>query len=405
MDTHIFMILLGLLLVVAFLTEAAFARLRIPSVLVLLACGIVLGPVTGILPAQRFTEVAPEFGALAFLLIIFEGGLDLDVRTAIRQARAGLGLAGVGFLAAFVLVMTAGVVFGLSVPHAAVLAVVLAPISGSILLPLAGQLGLRDEVRTVIVLEAAVADVVAVLAMTLVARLQSGGGLAGLLALGSVVITGATVVAAGALGLVWPRVLRRLGEARFVDALTFGVAMTLWGLAEVPGASGALAVLVFGLTLANEPQLLDASRSGRPSLAEVARDAVQRLHGFIAQLTFLVRAFFFVFLGVVVQFTHLPLKGYGLAATVVALLVVGRWLSIDFVESRGAVALSADERVGLIMLLPRGLVSAVLAIQAGRLGFDSGGLFLGVASLVIVLTNVVLIAGARRFSARPAPAQ
>lgn len=404
MGADLFLVLLGGLLVLAFLAEEAMARFHVPPVLVLIGSGLLLGPATHVLPAERFIAVAPHFGALAFLLILFEGGLDLELGSVVRGLRGGLSLAVVGFALAALVVLALAMAAGLPPAVSAAYAIVLAPISGSIVLPLAGRLGLRPAVRTVLVLEAALADVLGVLAMGLLSRLETGGGIAGLLAVGSLLAAGLSVLLALLLGLAWPRVIRLLGERRFVDVLTFGLAMLLWGAADGAGASGALVVLVFGVTLANEEAILGSAgvRGGAlGSLGAVARDTVTGLHSFIAQLTFIVRTFFFVFLGVVVQFADLSLREYALAGAAVALLLLTRRLVLEFVESRGGLAVTGRERTGLMLLQPRGLVSAVLALEAVHLGLDGEGAMLGVTSVVILATNTLLLPGARRLTPGP----
>ncbi|HPW56264.1 MAG TPA: cation:proton antiporter [Thermoanaerobaculaceae bacterium] len=394
-ESDTFLILLGGLLVLAFLAEETFVRLRLPPVLVLIGCGLVLGPGLQLLPAERFSEVAPHFGALAFLLILFEGGLELELQQVLGRWRAGLLLAVVSFTLALVTVALVAVCFGLSVARALVLGIVLAPISGAIVIPLAGKLGLHEEVRTLMVLEAALADVLGVLGVVLAGQLVTGGGFAGLLALGSLLAALFSVLLAVVLGLIWPRVLCRLGDRRFLDVLTFGLALVLYGVVELPGASGALAVLVFGLTLANERRLLHLLRLVDEPTAGVVRQAVQRLHGFIGELTFLVRAFFFVFLGVVVRFARLPIAQYAQAVLILGGFLLARRLALKLLGSGVLRTIDADARRTLLLVQPRGLVSAVLAIEAAHLGLDADGTFLGLASLLILATNILLMVGVR----------
>jgi potassium/hydrogen antiporter len=395
MASNSFLMLLGGLLVLAFVAEEAFRWLRIPPVLVLMGCGLLLGPVAQVLPAHEFVRVAPHFGALAFLLILFEGGLDLDLRAVMHRLAPGALLALLGFVVAFAIGTGVARAGGLPWASSIALGVILAPISGAIILPLAGQLGLREEVRTLVILEGALADVLGVLSMGLVAQVQTGGGLAGLLALGSLLAAAFSVLLAVIAGLLWPRLLRTLADRRFIHVLTFGVALALWGSVELLGASGALVVLTFGLTLANEQEILGALHFDAASVAEVAKDVVERLHGFIGQLTFLVRAFFFVFLGVVVQFKDLPPGRVIEAAVVLALFVAGRWAVLRLLQRRGSFLLDWHEQRTVWFLQPRGLVSAILAIEAAQLGMQGAGGFLTTASLVIIGSNMLMTVGLR----------
>jgi cell volume regulation protein A len=395
-ESGLFLVLLGGLVVLAFLAEEAFEYLRVPPVLLLIVCGFLLGPVSGLVPVQRFAEVAPHFGALAFLLILFEGGLELDLKAVVVRLHASAALGVLSFGVSLLVAAAVGLVAGLGPVRALAFAVVLAPVSGAIVIPIVGRLGLRDETRTTVVLEAALADTLAVLAMALVGKLVTGGGLAGLVALGSVLAALFSVITGVVAGLVWPRVLRWLGERRFVDVLTFGVALALWGLADVIGASGALVVLLFGLTLSNEETLLAAFGLKAEPVAATARHAVRRLHGFIGEITFLVRTFFFVFLGIVVRFAHLPMNRYFEALAVVVLFLAFRALVLNLLTARGVLALEPGERMTVWLLQPRGLVSAILAIEAAHLGLDADATLLGVASLVILATNLLLVGAARR---------
>ncbi len=54
--------------------------LRIPSVLLLLPAGVIAGPVTGLVdPDELFGDALFPLVAIAVGLILFEGGLGLDI--------------------------------------------------------------------------------------------------------------------------------------------------------------------------------------------------------------------------------------------------------------------------------------------------------------------------------------
>lgn len=400
MSAHQFLVLLGVLLLLAFLGEEVSRRYRFPAVLVLMGLGLLLGPLLGWFPAESFLEVAPHFGAMAFLLIVFEGGLDLELKAVLLGLAPGTKLA----FAFFVLSLLAGtgvaLAFGAALPVAIAAGIVVAPISGAIVLPIAQSAGFREELRTLIVLEAALADVLGILALVLFQKIYLGGGLGGVLALGSLLAAAFSVLPAVILGLVWPRVLRAFREKSYMGVLTFGLALVLWGVTELAGASGALPVLAFGLILANEREFLRMIGVDPAPLAPVADAAVEKLHDFIGQLTFLVRAFFFVFLGVVFQFRTMDRKVLGMAAVILLAFFAIRYALIRFLEWRTTIRLEPDERTALWFLQPRGLVSAVLAIEASHLGLPGGGQYLALAFLLILATNLVMPFGLSRLKRR-----
>ncbi len=405
MSSAAFLILLGGLLVLAFLAEEALRRFRFPPVLALMGFGAILGPLTAVLPSDAFLPVAPHFGALAFLLILFEGGLDLRFSLLARHLAPGVRLGAAGFAAAAAGATLLAAASGMASGPAIALGLVVAPVSGAIVLPLAARVGFREEIRTVVVLEAALADVLAVLAMSVFGKLATGGGLGGLLAAGSVLAAALSVGLAAIAGLVWPRVLRRLGDRKYVDALTFGLALAMWGGVESLGASGALAVLTFGATLSNEEAILRALRLDPEGIVPVAEDVVKRLHEFIGQLTFVVRAFFFVFLGALLDLRSLSAIELVRAGGLVGVFLLLRRALLSSYERRGVLSLDAFEARAVWLLQPRGLVSAVLALEAHHLGVPGADALVRVASLVIVLTNLLLPVGlsGRRLSGGAKP--
>lgn len=390
MAADLFLLLSGGLLFLAFLVEATFDRIRIPSVLILMSCGFLLGPVFHIFPSEQFQKVAPHFGALAFLLILFEGGLDLRLGTVATGWQTGAFLAVRAFFAGFALLFLVAWAGGMGASEAAILAMCLAPISGSIVIPLASKLGLGEKTRSVVVLEAATADVLGVLGMGFLLTLVTGGGLAALVAVGSLFAVAFSVLFAAGIGLWWPRVLRRLPEKRFTDVLTFGLAMLLWAVVELPGASGALAVLVFGLVLANEREILGKLGFSSEAVAEVARKTSEKLHGFIFQLTFLVRAFFFVFLGALVNLKEVTWLDGILVLGLVGAMVLSRYWVL-YPKGSG-LPVASENKHTIWLVQPRGLVSAVLAMEAIHEGL-AGPRFLGLISAAIVLSNLLMLAG------------
>lgn len=393
MNAHNFLVLLGALLLLAFLAEEANRRYRFPSALVLIVLGLVLGPVLGWFPAEAFLEVAPHFGALAFLLIVFEGGLDLDLRSVILGLAPGTKLALAFFLFSLFIGTGIALAFGFEFPVSVAIGIVVAPISGAIVLPIAQTAGFREDLRTLVVLEAALADVLGILALVLFQKIYEGGGIGGVLALGSLLAAILSVVPAMALGVLWPRLMRAFRQRSYLGVLTFGVALLMWGVTELLGASGALPVLAFGITLANEREFLRLVRVDPEPFVPLVDATVGKLHDFIGQLTFLVRAFFFVFLGVVVQFQAMDRQVFGMAGAILAGFIVLRYFLIRALEWEGTVSLAPDERRALWFLQPRGLISAVLAIEAAHLGLPGGGRYLALASLLILSTNLLLPIG------------
>src|SRR6516164_7612074 len=87
MNATSFLAVLGGLLALAFVANRLFRLTRVPDVIVLLAVGLFLGPVSGWLQPAPFRPITDTLGTLALILILFEGGLDLNLRDTLRLMR------------------------------------------------------------------------------------------------------------------------------------------------------------------------------------------------------------------------------------------------------------------------------------------------------------------------------
>ena len=102
MALNFFFALLGGLLVLAFVANRLVRITGVPDVIILMATGVLIGPVLHWVNPQVFRGVTQGFGSLALILILFEGGLELKIREIISHFAGGL------FLAVFSYVLSCG---------------------------------------------------------------------------------------------------------------------------------------------------------------------------------------------------------------------------------------------------------------------------------------------------------
>jgi len=321
--THFFG-LLGGLLVLAFVANRLARWTRVPDVLVLIATGTILGPVLHWIDTSKFQSFAHGFGTFALILILFEAGMDLNIRDTLRHFPGGILLAIFSFgislagIAAFLVVSQ----------HMAKMAALLAAaafacISSSVILPVLEHLDLRPAVRTTLIVEAALSDALGVLTVGILLDLTSAtplggagsvanilihsgiirgtsGSIAGGVASGFLVRVLISIAVAYVAGFVWVRALPLLSEQRFWQVLTLAAVLLVYAASDAVGGSDLFAVVAFGATLANLPG--EASKElenawgmvVEPSDSDKSRDQLLLFH---SELAFLVRTFFFVLLG------------------------------------------------------------------------------------------------------------
>jgi cell volume regulation protein A len=381
--------LIGALLVVAFLANRVFRISRIPDSMLLMALGVVLGPVLGLVNAEKLTRTTNLLGTLAIVLILFEGGLDLNLRNTLRHFPGSLLLSTLSYTfssaaGAFVAIkmLHLGVLEGLLVGS------VLGCTSSTVVMPVLQQLETAEPVRATLLLEAAWGDVLAVLTVGVLLNLHAGSGpiLSGV-ANGLLVQVGVALIFGVVGGILWSRLLLVLSEQRFWQVLTFSIVLVLFAGMEAIEANGLIAVLAFGLTLSNFPGIDPRLGRSGPELSAV--ESQEALLNFHSELAFLVRSFFFVLIGAVANlgsFRRYPLLMVG----TIAALLFARWVAVQC--SRWSWRdIDKDGRELILWMLPRGLITVVLAVQVLEVKGSNFAFITELAFAVILVTNFMAI--------------
>ena len=392
--------LVGGLLVVAFLANRVFGLTRIPDVLVLMMLGVLLGPVLGLVQRGTLAQTTNLLGTLAIILVLFEGGLELNLRDTLKHFPGSLLLATLAYIFSMVLVAVTVVNrMGLPWTDGLLVGAVLGCTSSTVVLPVLQQLHAEEPVRVTLMLEAAWGDVLAVLTVGLLLGVRSqGGAVAQGLLHGLWNQVGIALLFAIPGGVLWSRLLHVLSEQRFWQVLTFSVVLVLYAGMEALGANGLIAVLGFGLTLSNFPGV-DPGLGLTLPVTPMA-ESQQALLTFHSELAFLVRSFFFVLIGAVAQLGVFREHPWLLLGTLGSLFLA-RWLAIQ--SSRWAwQGIEAHSRELIFWVMPRGLITVVLAIAVARERGSGLAFVPGLAFSVILMTNVLLILASLR-ARRTAP--
>lgn len=343
--------ILGGILVVGFLGELLFRKYKISPALILLAIGYVLGPGTGFVDIDLLRGLQNLIGPLALMILLFDSGTRMNLRKIIEESARGVGMGLlVGILSiAFVAALWAYIYGDLVV--GVLLGAVLAGTTGAMANPISEGIGLREESAHFQSIESAVTDV---LGVVLVITLTSGI-IAGAVDFGDIVSGVVNKFSTAAFlgivaGAVWILLGTRMREQRFFHMLTFAVTLLFYVAVESVGASGAIGVLVFGIMLGNMGEI------GRLSGLSTITDDIQMLR-FQDEISFMVRTFFFVFLGALVSIgdPQMVLLGAG----ILVLLFAARKIAVA-VSVRGNEKLEKDAKK-LEILLPRGFGAAVMA--------------------------------------------
>ena len=365
------------------LAQSVARHLRLPGIVLLLAMGIGLGP-------DGLGWVQPgELGSglyalvdLAVAVILFEGGLNLEISRLRREQAAirrlvtwgaaitliGGTLAARGFL---------GWDWGVALLFGSLVVVTGPTVVG----PLIAELRLRPRVATVLEAEGVLIDPIGAILAVLALEIITAPGM-GTLAVGGIGLflrlafgAGAGVVAGFLLGRLLG--IRRLVPEGHQNILVLATVLLLFEACNAWVAqSGIMAVTVAGVVVGNLRTPVD-------------RD----LREFKDQMSVLLIGLLFVMLAAGVRFEEVRALGIGGVLVVAALVFVVRPIQV-FLATRGS-ELSLRERGFIAWVAPRGIVAAAIASIVAR-SLETAGIPGGVELRALVFLTIactVVVAG------------
>ena len=368
----------SVVIILGVLGEAFFKKTGIPDIAFLMVLGIIIGPILGIVQPAAVIEIVPYFAALALIIIMFDGGYNLHIGNVLKTAHFAIVLVILGF-AVSVGIVTGFAHFGLGWEwlDSILLGTIVGGSSSIIVFGLVRKLRISDDAKSMLSFESALTDILStIVAFVLFEAVLSGNFSIDLLGetIGRAVIVG--LILGFGVGIPWMFIISKLSNAQHNYMLTLGVLFLLFFLANSFGESGALTALVFGLMLGNKKYLL---KKLRIKLPEHTID--NSLH---TQVTFIVRAFFFVFVGLLASFGQFEYVIFGIVAAIA--IYVGRIIITKTALVRGFSKL--DKKVTSVMI-PRGLAAAVLATIPLTMGLQNGEAYPQIV-FFILLTSVII---------------
>jgi cell volume regulation protein A len=195
-------------------------------------------------------------------------------------------------------------------------------------------------------------------------------------------------------GALWARLLAWLQGQALSYMLTLAAILILYEIAEIIGANGAMTILLFGLVLGNMETLVGHLARPLRTLIGYRLDQTEfALDEFLKrlneELSFLVRTFFYVLLGLIVVPAKLTWIVLGAGLGMFTAILLTRWLVTE-VFGRAFCGWGPDQRSLIIAMLPRGVAVAVMSFLPASAGIAGTDLFPVYALTVIVLSIVFM---------------
>ena len=395
MDTFFVIIALGLLIFFSHLFNELFDRTKIPNVLLLLLIGIIIGPVSGIVTKDFFGDLGQVFTTITLIIILFESGASLKIGIIKKTLAPSLLLTIINYtITVLISVALITALTPLNIVEATFVGTIIGGTSSAVVIPMVRQLKLSEKGSSLLILESALSDV-----LCLVVGLALLDGIAeGIVGVGKILsnmwkdFLFALVIGLAA-GVLWSFFIRKIRSLKNSMFTTLAFTFVLYGIVESMGFNGGISVLAFGIVLGNIDGIND-----RPMFRRLELDTVsgfnQNEKNFFSEIVFVMQTYFFVYVGISLQFGSLQIYSIGLA--LILLIMASRPFVIKLFTRKDH---SVSEVAIMSVLTPKGLVPAILASIPLQMGLASGEVIMDLGYSV-VLFSIILCSEIGRASCR-----
>ena len=378
-------------LITGYIAALALDKYGIPDPILLISVGILIGPMLGLIDPSRFQGLAVYLGALAFVAIMFESSLGINIHELMGSAKAALTLALTSFTLSVISVMlVVHFLFGYSIIESALFGSIIGGSSGAVVAAVVSKLSLEPPTPLILSIESLLTDVFCIVSyvvlkwvITSPQRVEEAASF-----VASKFSTSA--VLGFIFGLLLASAIYKLRKQKHNYTAIFSSLIFLYALSEYLGGNGAIAVLTAGIILTNIEYLPSyLSSEERIETIKFQRIFIESFH---SELTLIIKVFFFVEIGLLFQVINVF---YLLVATLFALILFIVRVPAALVASK-AVEGKSNPLV-ITCFYARGLAAAVLAVDvvndpslAKVMSDVTRQFFIQTASGVVFVTNLLL---------------
>lgn len=376
--------LIGLIILIGFLGSLIFKKTKVSDILLLILVGFLLGPVFNIFNTEKLNDFAEYFGSFALIIILFEGGLDLSIERVVKEFGSSLILVVLSFfLTALLVCGFLFYFFDWSFANSLLLGTILGCTSAAIVIPVVSRMSVTNDIKTILSVESALSDVLAVVGTISIIEFITLKHIGISTPFRAVASSFSIAIVLGSLtGFMWLKVLDTIGNQKYSYMITLAVILMVYSITEFFGGSGLIAVLIFGIILGNSNEFVKFMKFKNNFSVN---DTIKFFHG---EVSFFIRTFFFVYLGMIVSIKYLTINFLSISIILVFLIVIARYLSSSLF-----ILMSPEKKQfknAIFGMLPRGLASAVLALAPAASNIKGTEEFVGYTFLVIVITNAIM---------------
>ena len=385
MNIYITIIVLGLLIFSSHAFNELFDRTRIPNVLLLLLIGIIIGPLSGAISKDFFGQLGSVFTTITLIVILFESGSGLkfsEIKSSIGSASL---LTVLNFVVTVVITsLLSRWLLSLDPVSSIFIGAIVGGTSSAVVIPMVKQLKMSEKSTSVLILESALSDVLClVVGLALLEGMASGEVSMGAVfsKMWKAFLFAILLGLAG--GMIWSVVINLIRSVKNSMFTTLAYVFILYGIVEMLGLNGGIAILTFGILMGNV-DIFGQGRRFRKVFRYDTSGFNSNERDFFAEIVFIMQTYFFVYVGISLQFGVLGTYAVGLL--IVLLIIAFRIPGIALITRKNAQKI---ERGIMSVMTPKGLVPAVLASIPLQRGFASGETILDLGYSIVLFSILI----------------
>jgi cell volume regulation protein A len=376
---------LGLLIFFSHAFNELFSRTKIPNVLLLLLIGIIVGPIGKIVSKDFFGQLGNVFTTITLIVILFESGAGLKF----SEIKKSIGPASLITIINFIITVVvtaflANMFTRLNWISSVFVGAIIGGTSSAVVIPIVKQLKMSEKSSAILFLESALSDVLCLIVGLAVLE----GIKMGALDIGTVFskmwkafLFAALLGLAG--GLVWSVIIQLIRSIKNSMFTTLAFVFILYGVVELLGFNGGISALTFGIILGNS-DAINNSIFFRKVFTFNTSGFNENERNFFAEIVFVMQTYFFVYVGISLQFGSFFIYGIGLL--IVIIIIITRPLSIKLFAGKG---IPGNELAMMSIMTPKGLVAAVLASIPVQQGLEYGETIMDLGYSIVLLSIVI----------------
>jgi NhaP-type Na+/H+ or K+/H+ antiporter len=317
--------IIGLIILLSYVSNSIFLKIKVPNVVLFILVGILIGPVLHLINTDEISDLGNILAKITFYLILFNAGINLKINKLLKEAKTGLFFALINFIvSSIVIIVFISLFFAqhLNIWQILFYGTIFGGISSSIIIPVLKNFSLSEDCRNALYYESIISDMLCLLSGTLLLSFvdfeQSPNELLPLINT-FFMRTLFSVLIGLAFGLIFSFLLKYFRLETNYRYLFLGFLLFVAGLMQILQFNDGLAIISMALVIGNMKYL-----HSKQFTYLTINDKI-----FLTDLDIVLESFFFTYIGLLFPLNHI--NSIILAFIAVVILIAFRYILFQLV--------------------------------------------------------------------------